>query len=116
MDLLPDMATMPNGWLKIDQRADGARYTHVRGLRVMITAAIEADDRAWLHVSLSRKNRLPSYDDMVLVKQLFIGPDKLALQLFVPEDQHVNECEFCLHLWHCLDGLDLPDFRYEGQI
>lgn len=86
------------------------------GLLVICTGAVEADDKRWVHVSMSRRSRLPSYDDMCLVKDQFIGRDKLALQLFVPAHQHVNIATNCLHLWHCMDGDPTPDFRHGGQI
>ena len=86
------------------------------GLLVIVTGAVERDGKRWVHVSMSRRSRLPSYDDMCLVKDSFIGRDRLALQLFVPADQHVNIANNCLHLWHCMDGDPTPDFRHEGQI
>ena len=55
-------------------------------------------DRVWLHVSLSRANRMPSYQDMCDVKSLFIGPDRKAHQVFAEESQHVNIHAYCLHL------------------
>lgn len=96
------------------------RYTgtfgQANGLLVIVTGCLEADNKRWIHVSMSRRSRLPSYEDMCLVKDSFIGRDKLALQLFVPHDKHVNHAKYCLHLWHCLDGDPCPDFRHKGMV
>jgi hypothetical protein len=86
------------------------------GLLVICSGTTEADGKRWVHVSMSRRSRLPSYDDMALVKDSFIGRDKLALQLFVPNERHINYAHNCLHLWHCMDGDPAPDFRHGGLI
>ena len=108
--VLPEYTRLPNGWLLIERKEDGARYKHCDGLQVIASVAQESDGKAWLHVSLSRRNRLPNYGDLCAVKREFIGPDKLALQLFVPEAEHVNLHPNCLHLWHCVDGDPVPKF------
>jgi hypothetical protein len=45
---------------------------------------------------------------------MFIGDGRKAIQVFAPVAEHVNIHEFCLHLWHCLDGDPLPDFTRGG--
>lgn len=87
-------------------------YRRYDGLKVLFSATkkIHDDPRAWLHVSLSRKNRIPSYEDMVCVKKLFVGEDRQAIQVFAPRAKHVNIGPNVLHLWCCLDGDGLPDF------
>lgn len=86
------------------------------GLLVICTAAREADGKRWMHVSMSRRKRLPSYDDMCLVKDVFVGRERMALQVFARKSQHVNINPYVLHLWSCLDGDPTPDFRHAGQI
>ncbi len=100
----------PRNWKRFQNPYAYAAYDCVNGLRVLMDVGMEYDGKRWLHVSLSRKGRLPSYDDMCAVKNLFIGPDKMAIQVFVPSAQHVNIHPTCLHLWHCIDGDVLPDF------
>ncbi len=62
----------------------------------------------WYHVSFSRKDRIPSWEDMRLVKDLFIGRDKLAIQIFPREQEYVNFHPHTLHLWRRADGDTLP--------
>lgn len=110
--------TLPAGWSRIpsQETANGAAWRSRDGVMVVVSGAVELDERRWVHVSLSRRDRMPSHEDLTRIKRLFIGPDRRALQLFVPEDEHVNFHRFCLHLWHCLDGDGLPDFRAGGLV
>jgi len=98
-------------WIEIERRSDGSAWANKSlGLIVIESVNKEQDGKLWKHVSLSRRSRLPSYEDMKLVKDKFIGEDKLAIQIFVPKSEHVNIHEYCLHLWCCLDENVLPDF------
>ena len=86
-----------------------------RGLKVMISCSEELDGNKWLHVSLSRENMIPTYDDIQLVKTQFIGADKTALQVFPPAAKHINLNPHVLHLWCCLDRDVTPDFTRGGE-
>jgi len=106
---------LPPGWKRIEESYDGVAYAYVGGLVVMSSVSMEQDGQRWLHVSMSRRSRMPSYEDMALVKQMFIGDDKYALQVFPPKSKHVNIHSFCLHLWHCIDREVTPDFTQGGN-
>jgi hypothetical protein len=115
VDFLPRV--LPAEWSLVGRSEDGAQYRSLRGLVVIVSAAVELDGKAWLHVSMSRRDRLPSYDDMKAVKDVFMGRERTALQVFAPSSKHVNIHDFCLHLWACLDGDATPDFtRGSGSL
>jgi hypothetical protein len=80
-------------------------------LSVIVSESIERDGRVWLHVSMSRPTRLPTWSDMRRVKDAFIGKERKAIQVFPPDSEYVNQHPYCLHLFCCLDGDVLPDFR-----
>ena len=111
---------LPAGW-QFQETTSGPlagqfRYAN-KGLLVIFTAdRLWGDNKIWLHVSMSRQNRLPSYEDMTMVKDIFIGKLRQALQIFPREDRHVNIHPFCLHLWSCIGGDGLPDFGRHGTI
>jgi hypothetical protein len=63
-------------------------------LRVIASA-----DGGWDHVSVSRKNRCPNWQEMSFVASLFFKPDETAFQLHVPASDHVNNHPYCLHWW-----------------
>lgn len=107
---------LPPEWSCRAMNADGAAYVDISGLTVICSAARERDGRRWLHVSLARRSDLPSWEDFREVKDLFIGPERRAIQVLPPENEYVNENPFCLHLWACLDDDGLPDFRKRGTL
>lgn len=65
----------------------------------------------WLHVSFSREDKVPSYDDMVRVKEKFIGAERKAIQVLPAEREHFNHHPFCLNIFSPLSHDPLPDFR-----
>lgn len=113
----------PVGWVDLDAFPKGhplhGVFSYRRkgdSLTVLFTAALEVDGKVWVHVSMSRPSRMPSYEDVCDVKRLFIGPDKKALQVFAAEADHVNIHEYCLHLFHSPDGDGVPNFGRFGTI
>jgi len=53
----------------------------------------------WEHVSVSLKNRCPSWDEMCFIKTLFWDGADLVLQFHPPSSDYVNRHQYCLHLW-----------------
>lgn len=119
-DLRQYLRPVPPGWQIVEDGRHllwpGVACQAIDGLCVIASVDVKRDNKAWLHVSMSRKSRLPSYEDMARVKRLFIGDESTAYQIFPPANEHVNTHEFCLHLWCCIDGRVTPDFRENGQI
>jgi len=101
-------------WRKVEEREDGSAYKN-DGLLVIKGGEIHNGKR-WIHVSLSRKNRIPDYDDMTRVKRDFIGEDKRAIMILPSKLYWVNIHQYCLHLFHCEDGDGLPEFSRNGMI
>ncbi len=58
----------------------------------------------WEHVSVSRRSKTPSYEDMDWIKRQFWDDDQCVMQLHVPVDDHVNCHPNCLHLWRPTDS------------
>lgn len=52
----------------------------------------------WDHVSVSRQNHPPSWEEMNWVAEKFFG-DEPAMQLHVSSVDHVNCHKNCLHWW-----------------
>lgn len=89
---------------------------HPDGRVVLYSVSPEADGQAWIHVSLSRPNRMPSYEDLRITKEHLLGPGRVAYQVFPSADKHVNFHPYCLHLWSPCERDPLPDFRTNGMI
>lgn len=98
------------------QRIEGYGVMWMRypgGLRVKETLE-RHNGEEWLHVSCSYPTHLPDWDDVRLVKEAFCGKDREAYMVLPPQERYVNDDAYTLHLWCCLDGAVLPDFRRFG--
>lgn len=99
----------PDGWM-YDALSPVARA------RIIVTAWTHEDGENWFHASISRTDRMPTYDDLVHLHQA-VFQNGYAYQVFVPSDQHVNIHERCLHLWGKADGTPaFPPFDFGGTI
>lgn len=105
---------LPAGWELREDYENARVYRHFDGLLVLSEVA-GYSRKLWLHVSCSRPQALPSWEDLRTVKDLFCGRDALALQVLPPAAEYVNCHPYVLHLWVALDGpRPVPDFRREG--
>lgn len=60
---------------------------------------IATDGAGWEHVSVSRQDRCPTWDEMCQVKDLFWDGEDCVLQYHPPRSEYVNNHPYCLHLW-----------------
>lgn len=73
-------------------------------IKPMGMAVMFSDGEGWQHVSVSRRSKNPSYEDMCWAKDKFWSDDICVMQLHVPAADHVNCHPYCLHLWHPLNA------------
>lgn len=64
---------------------------------------IASDGAGWEHVSVSRRDRCPSWEEMCQVKEIFWDAEDVVLQFHPAESQYVNNHAYCLHLWRPVD-------------
>lgn len=57
------------------------------------------DGKPVLHVSVSRKGKLPSWEDLKRVKTIFMGPDVDAYHVIPRTGDYVNMNQNTMHLW-----------------
>lgn len=114
-DALPRV--LPPAWSRIrtpDVMDPRARcYVRNDGLLVIASMARHRDGGTWLHVSASFGKTLPSWSVMCDVKDVFIGPDRVAVQVHPRASEHYSLHPYCLHLWCRLDADVVPDLRDE---
>lgn len=75
---------------------------HQKKLRV-----IASDGAGWEHVSVSRRDRCPTWEEMCQIKGLFWDEDDCVVQYHPPKEDWVNNHPNCLHLWRPV-GVELP--------
>lgn len=107
---------VPPEWMEINPfngMTLGGRAFAGRGMAVIITVDSIRDpdgvEQEWLHLSISRKSKMPEYADLQMVQRFFLDEGKPAYQVFPKKSEHRNLHNFCLHLWQPLTKDPFPD-------
>lgn len=106
---------LPPNWVEIPFSRDphgGAKYRNAAARLVCIlSCGVELDGRAWLHLSMSHAERIPTWGEMRICKEQFLG-DREAYSILPPRARYVNLHNNVLHLFALLDeqATALPDF------
>ena len=68
------------------------------------------NEDGWEHVSFMpyNKNKLPSWEDMCQLKDVFWEDEEAVIQIHPKKSEYVNVVENCLHLWRNKD-IPLPN-------
>jgi hypothetical protein len=53
----------------------------------------------WEHVTVETNHRIPSWDEMCFVKNLFWQEEECVVEYHPPLSQYVKYNPYCLHLW-----------------
>lgn len=69
------------------------------------------------HVSVSPKKqfRMPSWDDMCVLKDIFFEYEEEAYQIHPKKSEYVNAVENCLHLWKP-KGHEINELISKGEV
>ncbi len=104
----------PPMWKKLVEGADGRMWSLPnRTMTLIESVAIEDDGLVWHHVSIARRDRTPTWEELAAAKDVFMGNDVEAYVVFPVAAEYVNAIPHCLHVWRCLearDGKVLPRF------
>lgn len=102
---------LPPDWREVSRSPDGTTAYQSHHIRVILSCSIELDDRAWLHLSISTRDRIPNWQEIGYTKRVFFG-DREAYQVIPPKARYVNIHEKVLHVFALLDESQtaLPDF------
>lgn len=80
---------------------------------VAIVDTLTIDGKQWRHLSVSRRSRTPSHEDMMTAADAFLDREHVVLAIFPKRAEYVNVHEFCLHLWQPLGFDPVPDPHLE---
>lgn len=92
------LPTLP-GVIVIELGDDGGAFILKSPVDKQVLSIIASHGLGWDHVSVSRRSRIPIWDEMEFVKRLFFEDDEVAMQLHVPAADHVNVHPNTIHLW-----------------
>ena len=73
-------------------------------LTVMHSISTVKDGSLWNHISVSYPSRVPSWIELMKVKNEFLGEEVEAYQVLPKKSDHINIHKYCLHLWAPVDG------------
>ena len=108
----------PAGFAFALGRRQGRRLHRIGSIIVSQSDWPERPGEEWLHASIARDDRMPSYADLTALHKAVFGA-RYAYQVFAPPSRHVNIHPNALHLWGRVDDGDgriLPDFGTAGTI
>ena len=63
----------------------------------------------WEHVSMNNSRRVPTWDEMCIIKDMFWDSQETVVQYHPAMDNYVNNLKNCLHLWK-------PIEKYSGKL
>jgi hypothetical protein len=72
------------------------------GMMLAIISSGADAETGWEHVSVSGARRVPNWNEMCFVKNLFWEEEECVMQLHPPKSEYVNLHPHCLHLWRSL--------------
>jgi len=63
----------------------------------------------WEHVSIDGKHRMPTWEEMCELKDMFWNDDECCVEYHPPKSEYVNNVKHCLHIWK-------PIEKYSGKL
>lgn len=68
-----------------------------------IYKVIISDEGGWDHVSVSLQNRIPTWREMCVIKDIFFEDIEVVVQYHPAKENYINDHEYVLHMWRCQD-------------
>lgn len=87
---------------------DGGMGVFTKGPKKKMTV-VWSHAAGWEHVSIDGKRRIPDWEEMCELKDMFFKEDECCVQYHPPKSDYVNTAPYCLHIWR-------PIERYAGKL
>lgn len=100
---------LPYGFRSVEWRLDGAAFLGPGHCSVVISGDIRDDGKRWLHASIARRDYIPTWSDLQMLRTYWIGEKLYCCMIFPPEDKYVRIHPHALHLYCCLDSWPIPE-------
>jgi len=94
----------PTLWSDDSMGNNGVFILYWKGIEIH---CIASDGMGWEHVSVTIRNKIPTWEIMCYVKDIFWDKEDCILQYHPPKSLYVNEHNKCLHLWRPI-GIKIP--------
>lgn len=97
---VPEKSRIKDGDMGSDARYGNNGAFKLTSIRFTGTIMVICSDKdGWEHVSLSRKDRCPTWDEVCWVKSKFWDDEDAVIQVHPPQSEWINNHPYCLHLW-----------------
>ena len=108
---------LPYNWELLKTEPEGRFWIVSNVMTVICSILPYSDGKEWVHLSVARRTRLPTWEELKQVKEVILG-DRWCAQIFPPKAEYVNTHPYCLHLYSPADEnyRPMPDFRIAGEI
>ena len=95
-------------------------WTHgLAGLNVFRSLS-KAGGEDWIHISVARRDRMPTWQELSKVRLEFLGEEIEAYHVIPRKEDYINIHAFCLHIWAPRDFTrriaNLQDLTWETAI
>ena len=104
---------------QVQRTIHGAAFRFKSPVDKKVLTVIATTHGGWDHVSVSRLDRCPTWEEMSWVANKFFANNEYAMQLHVPQTEHINMHPYCLHWWRPQNTdiplPDPPEVRVNGQ-
>lgn len=104
---VPEKYRVTHGQIGSDSGYGNNGAFHVGLRRGQTVFVIASDMMGCEHVSVSRQDRCPTWDEMCQVKAMFWDAEDVVVQFHPRESDYVNNHPNCLHLWRPV-GVEMP--------
>lgn len=90
----------PPGWKELPTMPMGRAFRKETSSLTVLSSLDDMEDGVVaLHVSVSRAKKLPTWEDLKAVKNVFMGPEVDAFHIIPAISDHVNLHNYTMHLW-----------------
>lgn len=83
-----------------------------RPLSVIMSVENRGPGGLWWHVSTAHQRRNPTWDEIVEIKETFMGRECCVMHMIPPRSMWIDCGTNTFHLWHRLDGDTCPRELY----
>ena len=90
--------SLKNNGIEFEISFDGGRGIFKKGSMKGMTV-IWSYGGGWEHISIDGKKRMPEWEEMCFLKDMFFNDDECVVQYHPPKSEYVNNLKYCLHLW-----------------
>ena len=98
--MLEELRLSQTDKLKLNLRPETKAFISNKGLRIIWCGSEPTPHGNLQHLSMSREDRYPDWDEMLEMKEHFFG-DVDAMMVMPKKENYVNVHQFCFHIWQC---------------